>query len=159
MFTHIFCEALFDCSIGALYHCIILRMISCCWCPVHSQLLHMFLKRFDWKLLPLLLWRFAGQPNLETHTFTKALATVESSWLLMGIASYDFVNWSPIKRMYLFPLDSSKGPIMFKATCQNGWLGFHVVRLCMCFWCGDFFWQHTSQELTHSWTSFFIPGQ
>ena len=48
---------------------------------------------------------------------------------------------------------------MSKVTCQNGWLGFHVVRLYMCFWCGDFFWQQTSQELTHSWTSFFIPGQ
>ena len=68
----------------------------------------MYLKRFDIKLLPLSLWRFAGQPNLETHTFTKALATVEASWLLMGIASNHFLNWYPINRMYLFPLDSYK---------------------------------------------------
>ena len=76
----------------------------------------MFLKKFDVKLLLLSLWRFAGQPNIETHTFTKALDTVEASWLLMGIASYHFVNQSPINRTDLFPLDSEKGPILSKAT-------------------------------------------
>ena len=53
---------------------------------------YIFLKRFDINLLPLLLWRFAGQPKFKTHRFTKTLATVEVSWLLMGIASYHFVN-------------------------------------------------------------------
>ena len=91
----------------------------------------MFLKKFDLRLLLLSLWRFAGQPNIETHTFAKALDTVEASWLLMGIASYHFVNRSPIKRMYLFPLDSEKGPIMSKATCQNGYL-VSTLSGCVC---------------------------
>ena len=38
----------------------------------------------------------------------------------MRIASYHFANRSPIDRMYFFQLDSGKGPIMSKATCQKG---------------------------------------
>ena len=55
----------------------------------------------------------------ETHTFTKALATVEASWLLMEIASYHFVNWSPLNRVYLFPLDSVQGSIMSKRLLKR----------------------------------------
>ena len=48
----------------------------------------------------------------------------------------------------------------FTRNTYTDWqLGNQVVCLCMCFCCGDFFWQHTLHELNHSWTSFLIQGR
>ena len=104
MFTLIFCQTLFDCAIVALYHFVSLRMINCCWCPVNSQLFTYVHEKIQ-HIIAIVAMELCRTTKPETHTFTKALVTVEVPWLLKGIASYHFVNWSPINLMYLFPLD------------------------------------------------------
>ena len=100
---------------------------------------HKLFKKCDLKPDPLSLCRFAGQPKRENQLSSNALATVFASWLWSGIASYPFENWSPS--------DSGSGPMISNATCQNGWLGFHVSSGCFCFWLGFFFAMHISQLL------------
>ena len=88
-------------------------------------------KSSDMKFVPLSLYRQTGQPTLVIPIPTEARALVCTCWIGMPTAACHLLNGSSSKRMSLHPSETGKNSITTRDTCQKGWLGCQVVRLCV----------------------------